>query len=243
MKRRRMEPGRRAADRVLRFLYPNICPFCGRVTGERICPACREKLIYIEEPRCMRCGKPLRLEEAEYCRDCETRSHVYERGFALWVHSGNVQRAIYQFKYHNRRIYSRFFGEELLSRYGEAVCRWDIAMIIPIPLSKKRRRVRGFNQAELLAKELSRGLNIPADTKSLIRVKDTKPQKQMDARGRRANLRNAFAWKGNKRICGNILLIDDIYTTGNTIDQAAKALKNAGAGKVYFLTISIGQGY
>lgn len=243
MRGRKAVPGRRAADRVLRLLYPNSCPFCGRVIRERICPACREKLVYIEEPRCMCCSKPLRLEEAEYCHDCGDRPHVYERGFALWVHSGNVQKAIYQFKYHNRRIYSRFFGEELLSRYGEAVRRWDITVIIPIPLSKKRRRVRGFNQAELLAKELSRGLNIPADTKSLIRIKDTKPQKQMDLRGRNINLRNAFAWKGRRRIRGNVLLVDDIYTTGNTLDHAARVLKNAGAGKVYFLTISIGQGY
>ena len=120
---------------------------------------------------------------------------------------------------------------------------WDIAVIIPIPLSRKRKRKRGFNQAELLAKELGRGLGIPVDGKSLARVRDTNPQKQMDARGRRVNLRNAFAWKGKDRARGNILLIDDIYTTGNTIDAAARVLKSNGAGKIYFLTISIGQGY
>lgn len=243
MRRRRPAAGRKAADQILGLLYPQVCPFCGKVSGERICSACRKELRYIEEPRCMRCGKPLRIAEQEYCLDCEQRSHSYERGLSLWVHSGSVQSAVYQFKYHNRRIYSRFFAQELLERYEEAIRRWNIALIVPIPLSKKRRRERGFNQAELLAKEIGKKLEIPVESKRLVRVKNTKPQKEMDARGRRSNLKDAFAWKGERPIRGNILLIDDIYTTGNTIDHAAGTLKNAGARKVYFLTVSIGQGY
>lgn len=234
---------RKTEGGLLRLLYPHVCPFCGRVTAEDICNECREKLYYIEEPRCMRCSKPIRSEEQEYCYDCERHTRVYERGYALWVHKGNVQRAIYQFKYHNRRIYSRFFGKELLSRYGQAVKKWDITTIIPIPLSRKRRRIRGFNQAELLARELGRGLGIPVDAKNLVRVRDTRPQKKMDAKERSLNLKRAFAWRGKGRIFGNILLIDDIYTTGSTIDAAARVLKENGAGKIYFLTISIGQGY
>lgn len=132
---------------------------------------------------------------------------------------------------------------EFLNRYEETIRRWGITTIIPVPLSKKRRRIRGYNQAELLARELGEKMSISVDTKHLIRVKDTVPQKKMDARGRRMNLRNAFAWRGKERIRGNVLLVDDIYTTGNTIDSAAKVLKCAGARKVYFLTISIGQGY
>ncbi|MCI8582740.1 MAG: ComF family protein [Dorea sp.] len=234
---------RKTEGGLLRLLYPHVCPFCGRVTAEDICNECREKLYYIEEPRCMRCSKPIRSEEQEYCYDCERHTRVYERGYALWVHKGDVQRAIYQFKYHNRRIYSRFFGKELLSRYGQAVKKWDITTIIPIPLSRKRRRIRGFNQAELLARELGRGLGIPVDAKNLVRVRDTRPQKKMDAKERSLNLKRAFAWRGKGRIFGNILLIDDIYTTGSTIDAAARVLKENGAGKIYFLTISIGQGY
>ncbi len=234
---------RKTEGGLLRLLYPHVCPFCGRVTAEDICNECREKLYYIEEPRCMRCSKPIRSKEQEYCYDCERHTRVYERGYALWVHKGDVQRAIYQFKYHNRRIYSRFFGKELLSRYGQAVKKWDITTIIPIPLSRKRRRIRGFNQAELLARELGRGLGIPVDAKNLVRVRDTRPQKKMDAKERSLNLKRAFAWRGKGRIFGNILLIDDIYTTGSTIDAAARVLKENGAGKIYFLTISIGQGY
>lgn len=239
--RRHKGEGRRKS--LFDLLYPHTCPFCGRVSADEVCGACREKLEYIHEPRCLRCSKPIKREDQEYCYDCERIFHEYEKGYALWVHRGGVQRAVYQFKYHNQRIYSQFFGRELLSRYGQAVLRWDITTIVPIPLSRKRRRKRGFNQAELLARELGRGLGIPVDAKSLVRVRDTSPQKQMDAGGRRTNLRNAFAWKGKRKACGNILLVDDIYTTGNTIDAAARVLKSSGAGKIYFLTISIGQGY
>lgn len=235
--------GRRTGSDPLRLLYPHVCPFCGCVTAEDICEDCRKDLEYIDEPRCMCCGKPIRRKDQEYCYDCERNSHVFEKGYALWVHRDGVQQAVYQFKYHNRRIYSQFFGGELLARYGQAVQGWDITVIIPIPLSRKRRRVRGFNQAELLARELGRGLGITVDRKSLVRVRDTNPQKQMDVRGRRSNLKNAFAWKGKEPIRGNVLLVDDIYTTGNTIDAAARVLKRSGAGKIYFLTISIGQGY
>lgn len=232
-----------AGKALLSLLYPHVCPLCGRVTAEELCMTCREQLEYIHEPRCMCCGKPIRQKDQEYCYDCRRHPHVYEKGYALWVHRGGVQQAVYQFKYHNRRIYSQFFGKELLSRYGQAVYRWNITTIIPIPLSRKRRRSRGFNQAELLARELGRGLGIPVDAKSLVRVRDTSPQKQMDVRGRSSNLKHAFAWKGKDSPHGNILLVDDIYTTGNTIDAAARVLKKNGAGKIYFLTISIGQGY
>ena len=239
--RRRESKGRGTG--LLDLLYPHVCPFCGRVAAEEVCDICREELEYIGEPRCMCCGKPIRQKDQEYCYDCGRHPHIYERGCALWVHRGGVQKAVYQFKYHNRRIYSRFFGRELLSRYGRAVHGWNIITIIPIPLSRKRRRRRGFNQAGLLAWELGRGLGIPVDAEHLVRVRDTSPQKQMDVRGRSANLRNAFAWKGKERIRGNVLLVDDIYTTGNTIDAVSEVLKKKGVEKVYFLTISIGQGY
>ena len=108
MRRRRQIEERRTGGGLLELLYPHVCPFCGRVTAEDICNECRIKLNYIEEPRCMRCSKPLRSEEREYCYDCEKHTHVYERGYALWVHSGGVQRAIYQFKYHNQRSTAAF---------------------------------------------------------------------------------------------------------------------------------------
>lgn len=233
---------RSITDKITALLYPNTCPFCGKVTEQPICSACNSRLPYVREPYCMRCGKPLRRDEEEYCYDCRRQTHLYDRGRAVWLHSAIVRRAIYQFKYHNRRIYGRAFAREMVNAYGTLIQRWQIAVIIPIPLSKVRRRKRGYNQAGILAEEIGRRLQIPVDEKSLIRIRNTAPQKTMDARGRRKNLRHAFSWNGKTRPMGNVLLIDDIYTTGNTIDAAADVLKRAGAEKVYFLTVSIGQG-
>lgn len=238
-----------AGENLLSLLFPDVCPFCGRVLPwqERgqICGRCQFRLSYIYEPRCKKCGQPVEKEDQEYCLDCERHVHYYDRGFAVWEHQPKVAQAIYQFKYHNRRIYSRFFAREMVQSYESNINQWKIDLIIPIPISRKRRRKRGYNQATLLAKEISHLTHIPYDNKSMIRIKDTVAQKQLDVRARRRNLRNVFAWHGKEaQIKGkNILLIDDIYTTGSTIDEAARILKKAGAKNVYFLTISIGQGY
>ena len=124
----------------------------------------------------------------------------------------------------------------------DQIGRWGIEEIIPIPLHISRRRSRGFNQAEILARELSDATGIPMRKDVLFRVKKTSPQKALGKRERRGNLKGAFAvsrtWKARK----NVLLIDDIYTTGSTIEKAAEMLKKAGVQNVYFLTISIGQG-
>lgn len=236
-----------AGERLLSLLYPDICPFCGKVLGKaekgHICTACQFRLPYIYEPRCKKCGKPVMKENQEYCWDCQHHKHFYDRGFSVWEHQPVVADAIYQFKYHNRRIYSRFFAREMVKSYRSIIQKWDIDLIVPIPISKNRRRKRGYNQAELLAREISKETGIPYVANSFVRYKDTSPQKMLDVKERKKNLRNAFAWKGRRRPPENILLIDDIYTTGNTIDSAAITLKKAGVKKVYFLTISIGQGY
>ncbi len=115
-------------------------------------------------------------------------------------------------------------------------------MIIPIPLHPSRKRVRGYNQAEILADELSLLTGIPARNDILYRIKRTSPQKKLDGSGRRKNLRGAFAVKRGENLPQNVLLIDDIYTTGSTVERCAKMLRLGGVQNVYFLTVSIGQG-
>lgn len=230
-------------DKCLGILFPQTCCFCGKVSKSNICKECEKKITYIQEPACKKCGKPIRYEETEYCGDCTGKDFYYEQGKGIWLHTGNVRWSIYQFKYHNRRIYGQFYAQELFRLYGDLIKKWKIDVIIPIPLHRKRRRKRGYNQAEIVAKHLGKLTGIFVDTKSVVRVHNTKPQKELSHKERSKNLRNAFRvtkhWKGKK----NVLLIDDIYTTGNTIDSVAKVLKENGTHKVWFLTISIGQGF
>lgn len=227
----------------MEILYPETCHFCGKVCKEKICPECAKKIEYIQEPRCKRCGKPIRYEETEFCADCAKSPAFYEQGRSVWLHKGPVRWSIYQFKYHNRRIYGEFYAEEMYRLYGDKLKEWGIELILPIPLHKRRKRKRGYNQAELIAKHLGKISGIPVETRAVVRVQNTKPQKELNDKQRKKNLREAFRitkeWKTPK----NILLIDDIYTTGNTIDAVAKVLKEKGNHKVWFLTISIGQGF
>ena len=228
--------------RLLDFLYPPVCPFCGKISREGICAGCRKKIVYVTEPRCMRCGKPLRDETLEYCRDCASHSSFITRGYGLWLHREPVSGAVYRFKYRNKRNYGRIFASELAEHYAGQIRAWEIEEIVPIPLHLSRKRKRGFNQSEVVAKELSVLLGIPCRTDILFRIRKTLPQKHLDRSGRAGNLCGAFGVSRRWQACENVLLIDDIYTTGATVGRAAKMLKKAGAQNVYFLTISIGQG-
>lgn len=243
IKDRVLKTGTDTGKLILDWLYPHTCPFCGKVTKNPVCRVCAGKLPYVEEPLCKKCGKPIRSETAEYCFDCTRTEHSYDRGFGLWLHQQPVQRSVYQFKYHNRRIYSQYYAQEMVKRFKQAVFQWKIDLIIPIPLYKQRKKIRGYNQAEVLATQIGALLSLPVDAVSLKRIRATSPQKKLDVRTRKKNLNNAFALDKKAVLPRTVLLVDDIYTTGSTIDTAALVLKQAGVQKVYFLTISIGQGY
>lgn len=225
------------------LIYPNVCHFCGRISKEEMCNECRKEIVYITEPRCKRCGRPVRSGEAEYCYDCAGKSVFFEQGKNLWIHKGRVKQSIYQFKYQNRRIYAKFYGTEMVRLYGDYIRSCEIDCIIPIPLHRKRRRKRGYNQTELIAREVGKYMGILVDQKAIMRCKYTDPQKELNPEERKKNLKNAF--KVKKQIHGyrNVLLIDDIYTTGSTIDAVSEKLKKAGVQNVWFLTVSIGQGF
>lgn len=189
----------------------------------------------------MKCGKSVD-ETEEYCEDCRRHNLAFEQGKSVWLHKGKAAEAIYRFKFHNKRYYAELFAEEMAERCGEWIRKQQIDVLIPVPLHPSKKRNRGFNQSELLAKELGRILRIPVESDVVLRVKKTLPQKTLGNREREENLQNAFgvrrSWSPKRRV----LLIDDIYTTGNTIHRISKVLKQAGVQKVYFLTISIGQG-
>ena len=228
-------------EKFLRLLYPPKCPLCGELS-DGICGQCWKEYPLIQEPRCMKCGKPIKKDTEEYCFDCQKRRHHYEWGKSLWLHRGAVSDAIYAFKYKNRRIYGKIFAGELAKAYGKLFKQQGVDLIIPVPLHYSRQCQRGYNQAEILAEFLGEYLQIEVDSESLIRIRKTNPQKQNNDKERARNIKNAFALK--KRIYAkNVLIVDDIYTTGSTVDEVAKTLKKGGVCNVFFLTISIGQGY
>ena len=230
-------------DMSLRVLYPQTCYFCGKLSRIPVCKECEKKIVYIREPRCKTCGKPIRYEEKEYCEDCTKRKFHYEQGRSLWLHKGPVAWSVYQFKYHNRRVYGEFYAQELWRLYEKWIKEKGIDLIVPVPLHWRRRKNRGYNQAEIVARFLSKYSGIPINSRVVKRIRYTKRQKNLNDKERRKNLNGAFKIKESWRPVTKVLLIDDIYTTGNTIDEIAKNLKAKGVQKVYFLAISIGQGF
>lgn len=189
----------------------------------------------------MRCGKPVR-EHEEYCPDCRNKKSAVAQGRALWLHRDPVPGAVYRFKYHNRRRYGLIFGREMAGHYEKWMKKQGVELIVPVPLHPSKKRKRGFNQAEIIAAELSEQTGIPMRTDILHRIKKTSPQKTLGPAQRTANLKGAFAVSASWKPCRNILLVDDIYTTGSTVERCAGVLKKAGVENVLFLTISIGQG-
>lgn len=128
-------------------------------------------------------------------------------------------------------------------QYARWISRLGIDAIIPVPLHRKRRRERGYNQAELFAKEIGKRTGIPVETKLLYRCINTRPQKELNDQERKKNLKKAFTIAQNIVQLRKVLLVDDIYTTGSTVDAAAECLKVSGIQEVYVLCISIGRGH
>lgn len=232
-------------EKFLNVLYPPTCPVCGeilKVNNNQVCSKCKKKIKYIHEPACKKCGKALAFEEQEYCYDCSRREHIFTRGVALWVYDENIKKSIYRFKYNNKREYAKIYANEIMLHHGRQIIEWKADGIIPIPLHKSKIKSRGFNQAEVIAQELSKVLSIPCYNDCVIRTKKTLPQKALNNKQRINNLKNAFKIKQDDVKLRKIILIDDIYTTGITIDSVSEVLIQIGVEKVYFITVSIGEG-
>lgn len=162
------------------------------------------------------------------------------------MYNGVMQESVARFKYGGRREYGVFFGKLLWERQGEWIRRIAPDVLVPVPLHHSRFRKRGYNQAQVLAKELGQYAGVPVADDLLVRVQNTLPQKELTVREREQNLQHAFAMNIRiRRLYENIkcvILIDDIYTTGSTVEMCSCKLQEAGIDQIYVLCLCIGQG-
>lgn len=231
-------------ERILDFLFPRRCPVCHEIivpAGADVCESCIQKLTYVKEPYCMKCGKPLVHSEREYCEDCSTNKRYFSEGRAVFLYDDVMKKSIYQFKYGGRQEYADFYAKEIEKSQGRKIKSWHADALIPIPLHKDRKKKRGYNQAALIAKQLGKSIELPVIEDLLTRERKTVPQKNLSAKERENNLKKAFKIGRNDVKLNSVILIDDIYTTGSTINAAAQCLLEAGVGKIYFLVLSIGK--
>lgn len=234
---------------VMNIFYPRRCPICGGIVlpiGELICNGCQKKLPIIQEPRCKKCSKPIENEERELCYDCSKRVFHYQYGYALWVYNETLQKSMVAFKYKNKAEYATYYIRELMKYYRKPIQIMKVDVIVPVPIHKKRLKQRGYNQAALLAKGIGEALELPVEEQLLVRRKNTIAQKRLNDQERFQNLSHAFcvnAEVAKEYRFKKVLLVDDIYTTGSTIETCTNAMLNAGIKEVFFVSLCIGKGY
>lgn len=223
----------RLGQALLDLLFPPRCAGCGRM-GAWLCPECLAQVGRVAGRGCARCGRP--LGEHAHCPACRGRTFALERVRAPFFFEGVIQQAVHGLKYRGRRVLAGPLGALLAAYLG--VLSWPAAAIIPVPLHRERERARGYNQSALLARALAQRSGWPLLERGLVRWRHTRPQVGLDAAGRRENVRGAFRWEGDAPPPERVLLLDDVYTTGATMEAAAEALRAAGAKEVRGLALA-----
>ncbi len=235
--------GKKIISMITDILFPKRCPVCDRIlaTGETGAhPECMRRLKVLAPPYCMKCGSAIAGEE-KLCKNCSEKDHAFKRGRCLYEYE-SAAPSIYRFKYAGRQEYASFFGEETAFYLKDFFEKIKADALVPIPIHRMRYAKRGYNQALVLAREISKHTGIPVLKKLLVRRRNTAPLKLLSPSQRQKNLKNAFIVRQNSVKLKTIILIDDIYTTGATMDEAARQLHRAGIPDVYFVALAGGKG-
>lgn len=219
---------------ILNFLFPEnfTCNLCGKevFNGERFCVDCQSKIVYNNGTTCPVCGR--RTKTPTLCLECKEYAPLYKKAVSPLVYEKGVIALIHAFK--NDKPYLKNYFAEIMARECEKLPKADI--ICYTPMLKRDERKRGYNQAKLLAKELSELLSIPVCKNAIIKIKKTSAQKSLSRRDRAENLKGCF--KADKKSVNGkkVLLVDDVLTTGATADALCAQLLKRGAAEVYFVT-------
>jgi ComF family protein len=225
--------------RLVDWLLPPRCGSCHAV-GAWLCPACLAGIRPLREPLCRRCGRELSFA-GDSC-GCRHRLRALARARAAADYRGPLERAVHRFKYEGWRALAPALAALAADRLAGEVPAG--ALLVAVPLHRRRQRRRGYNQSELLAVELRRRLRLAGPGSAgtpagcLLRLRDTPPQVGLDRVRRQANVDAAFGWRGTPLGGRPVVVVDDVTTTGATLEACATALRAAGSGPVVGLTIA-----
>lgn len=209
-------------DYILDLLFPKFCVGCDK-EGTWLCDKCRAKIILVKKPTCPNC---LTLtKKGQFCPRCQKDTHLTGLIVAAYYKEGPLKEAIHTYKYDGVFDLSHDLGKILVEVLKKQKLSKKL-VIVPVPLHHKRQAKRGFNQAELLAKYICANFDWEMN-KKLVRFRQTqKTQAELSGQARRKNVRNIFCWQGKTELRNkSIILVDDVYTTGATLDECAKVLK------------------
>lgn len=212
-------------EKILNLIYPNVCGFCNNPNKNSLCKKCEIKLKKYEIAK-----------KEDFLRK---KSKHFDYLISMLKYEGCVREKIISYKFGEQAYLYKTFSKIILNNQNicDILCFYDI--ITPVPMYKLKKYERGYNQTELIAKELAKKLDIKIGSKYLIKNKNTKVQSTLSKMQREQNVKGAFTVKFKEEINGkSIILLDDIYTTGSTVNECAKMLKRAGAKEILVLTIA-----
>lgn len=227
------------------MVWPRGCPLCGERGVESdsgFCPACLARMVTMAAPVCDLCGRGLPAERAPAsgtCGACQLNPPAYGRARAWGEYRGTLIQAVRRFKFKGSRPLARALGSLVAAADEQWLGGFEAQAVAPVPLHPRRLRERGFNQAVDLAQSVARRRKVPILYEALVRIRDTQPQYGLTANQRRENLKNAFTVAQPQAVAGkDLILIDDVLTTGATAAAVVQALARAGAATVVVLTVA-----
>lgn len=223
--------------KILDFVYPSgfSCLICTReIFDDRfVCDECYKTLPHLSGNLCKRCSDT--IVSGDYCEHCKGKDFFCSKILSPFVYDGFIKMSVHGLKFSGRKYLAEFLGTYMAKKFLSEDIKCDIVM--PVPLCEERLRKRKYNQASLIAEKFCEITNLPLDITTLARAKNTPPQAKLTFKERRENIIGAFKVIDKLKVKGKtILLIDDVYTTGSTLNECAKALMKAGAKNVIAIT-------
>ncbi|MCH4889304.1 ComF family protein [Acidaminobacter sp. JC074] len=227
-------------DNFLEVLYPRdlTCVLCGDESDHELCDICKGSLQFNIGSVCRFCGRMIMKSDYEVCHHCKGIKRYYDRGLSVTVYDELSKKLLFNLKYHDKRYISHTIAKYMLDYIVRSDIDIDFDVIVPVPLHTERYKSRGYNQAELICNHLSYLSGLPI-SKALERRKHTKPLNKLTADERLVVLHEAFEL--SSKVEGNIILVDDIFTTGSTLNACSKVLKESGAGYILIITFAVGE--
>ncbi|MGE5893179.1 MAG: ComF family protein [bacterium] len=230
---RLLPPGIKTLTQVLDLLFPSSCPVCrsrsDSLLTSPVCASCWEEIEKHPGTGCRTCGAITSYDPGDRCQECRNIKPVFDRVITFGLYDGPLKEIIHAMKFRQMKKLALLLGRELAQLDLP-----DADVLVPVPLGRKGLRDREFNQAALMAKKVSEKTGIPLVLNRLVKIRETVPQSTLPAQERKDNVKNAYALSGPMS-CMRVMLVDDIVTTGATVNECARVLRKAGAASVSVL--------
>lgn len=209
-------------ENILNLIYPSVCGFCGKISNEHLCKKCE-----------------IKIKEHGINLIRKTKDTYFDELMCLFKYEDIIRDILIKYKFQNKAYLYKTFSKIILK--NKKVCGFlkNYDIIIPVPISKKRKRQRGYNQSYLIAKEIAKHIGLKCEDKCLIKQKDTIEQSKLDKKQRKINVQGAYKVINEEELINkSVLILDDVYTTGSTVNECAKMLKQSGVNKIGVLIIA-----